>query len=63
MAVVNFPAMQTGRIMSACLVTGFHREDGAVLLAIPGAVIQSMDLTEKCFCSAIISLLSVSQGS
>jgi len=35
MAVTNFPAKQIGPIMSQCLVTGFHREDGAVVLATP----------------------------
>jgi tRNA-binding protein len=37
MAVTNFPPKQIGPIMSACLVTGFHRDDNSVVLAVPDA--------------------------
>lgn len=34
-AVVNFPKKQIGPLMSECLVTGFHNEDGEVALCVP----------------------------
>ena len=38
-AVVNFPPKQIGKVMSECLVTGFHDASGAVVLCQPdGAV-------------------------
>ncbi|MHC6526999.1 tRNA-binding protein [Vibrio proteolyticus] len=36
-AVINFPKKQIGPFMSECLVTGFHRSDGAVVLVSPEA--------------------------
>ena len=34
-AVVNFPKKQIGPIRSECLVTGFHDEEGTVVLCTP----------------------------
>jgi len=34
-AVVNFPVKQIGPLMSECLVTGFHNEQGEVALCVP----------------------------
>ena len=33
--VINFPVKQIGPMRSECLITGFHRADGAVVLAMP----------------------------
>ena len=40
-AVVNLPPKQIGRFMSECLVTGFYRKDGAVVLAVPEGVLDN----------------------
>lgn len=34
-AVVNFPKKQIGPIQSECLVTGFHDNEGRVVLCVP----------------------------
>lgn len=34
-AVINFPPKQIGPMMSECLVTGFHNNEGQVALCVP----------------------------
>lgn len=38
-AVVNFPPKQIGPFASECLVTGFYRPDGSVILAVPDQLV------------------------
>ena len=34
-AVINFPHKQIGPFMSECLVTGFHNQNGYIVLCVP----------------------------
>lgn len=40
-AVVNFPPKQIGPFISECLVAGFYRENGKVVLAVPDKEIRN----------------------
>ena len=41
MGVINFPPKQIGPVRSEFLLTGFYREDGAVILAVPEQPVQN----------------------
>lgn len=41
LGVVNFPTKQIGPFRSECLITGFYRPDGAVVLAVPEQSVQN----------------------
>jgi len=41
MGVVNFPPKQIGPVRSEFLLTGFYRDDGAVILAVPERPVQN----------------------
>jgi tRNA-binding protein len=41
MGVVNFPPKQIGPVRSGFLLTGFYREDGTVVLAVPERPVQN----------------------
>ncbi len=43
-AVVNFPPKQIGPMMSECLVTGFHGENGAVVLCVPDSEVPDSEV-------------------
>ena len=41
LGVVNFPVKQIGPMRSEFLLTGFYREDGAVVIAVPERPVQN----------------------
>ncbi|MGH8369552.1 MAG: tRNA-binding protein [Gammaproteobacteria bacterium] len=39
LGVVNFPVKRIGPFLSECLICGFYREDGSVILAVPDKLV------------------------
>lgn len=39
LGVVNFPPKRIGPFISECLICGFYREDGSVILAVPDKIV------------------------